>query len=399
MPCQNKLSRTTTEGKSRWCPSRQPALLMLLIFTVAPGSGLVHAAPYFEPSITTSVLADDNIFISAEDQQRDVILRVSPAVETGHDSGRFSTRAYYAQDLEAYAEHSEMNSSDMRRILDLWVAYQPAEMTVYSVTGSYMESRVPAEFNIATGVGFGRIHGDRLSIAPEVNRRFSDTLKGSATYTFMKERLAGGLRSDSNGIGVALENDRSRTLQMLYDYNVVRYSFDGGVNEVVHTPRIGVYREIGPGMSVSGLVGPRFTRAGTRVDVAGLLQHEYSAGRYTIGYDRSAGTLIGEPGLVEFEALNAAVFFNLTTRLEAGLTGSYGNVSRQDSTFRDARAYRAILSTNYRFNDYASLTASYAYSRQRAELAGEQIIVPGNVAMLAVTFGMPQRTPRMRREF
>jgi len=395
-------SRITT--RNRWqsvCSAlRNTALLMSLICSMLPVGGNVHAAPWFEPSITASALADDNIFISAEDQQSDTILRLTPALETGYESNTVSTRAFYARDIESYAEYSELNSSNMRQLLELSMAYQPTAMTVYSVGASYLESRIPAEFNITTGVGLGRVHGDRFVLNPEVNHRFTETLKGVVAYSFIQENLADGIKSDTNLFSLGLEHDRSRTVQMTYEYNLAHYSFDNGIDETLHTPRIGIFHAIGEGTSVSGLIGPRFSRNGVDVDFAALIQHQYAGGRFQFGYDRTAGTLIGEPGLVDVDALNAGVFFSVSERLEASLVGNYGGVSRQDSSLSDARVYRAMLSANYQLNTHLSLTASYAYSRQHAPIGvdEERLVIPGNVVMLAITFRMPQRSERIRRD-
>jgi len=371
---------------------------MILACSALSSVGSLHAAQFIQPSLTTAVLADDNIFISAEDPQSDVIFRVSPSVEVGHESRTFSASLYYGRDIENYSNNSDLNSSNMRQVMDASVAYQPSAVTVYSMGANYLESRIPAEFNITTGVGEGRVDGDRLLLYQEVNHRFSTTLKGVAGYTFRQENLAGGVRSDSNALSLGLEQTRSPVVQISYDYDLIHYQFDDGISETVHTPRTGVFYSFGPNTSLSGQVGPRFSREGVGVDAAAMLQHRYPRGGFQVGYDRSAATLIGERGLVELNAFNASMYFNVSDRLEASLIGNYGAVSRRGTTLNDADVYRAMMSLNYRVNANIGLVGSYAYSRQNVTALDGQIVIPGNVVMLAMTFTTSPRAERVSRD-
>jgi hypothetical protein len=356
------------------------------------------ADTYVVPSLIVAVLTDDNILISADDRRNDIVTRVSPGLAVGHETERFQARASYIQDFESYRENSGLDSAEMRRFLETSLLYRLSQLVVFSVDANYSESRIPAELNISTGVGQGRVQGERTTIHPALSYRFSETSSAQIDYRHMQDRLAGGVDGDTNALNVEYEHLLTTTTQMTYGYTYTHFSFDNaatgvsGVSDYVHAPRIGIYRNLSAFTSLSAQVGPRFSTDEVGVNFAVTLQRHYINGRFMIGYDRGAASLIGEPGLVDLRVFNVSATHEFTNNFELSLVASSGEVMRDNSSFSDARIHRAGVSARYRFNEFASVSASYSYSHQRiSEFSGRNVI-PRNVAMIALTLTYPRRS-------
>ncbi|MDP1930759.1 MAG: outer membrane beta-barrel protein [Gammaproteobacteria bacterium] len=356
------------------------------------------AAPYIVPSLVVAVLTDDNVLVSAEDRRKDVITRVSPGLSIGTDSERMVLNASYSQDMEAYQDNPDLDATDMRRFLQGEFIYRLSELILFSVDASYTESQFPAELNISTGAGEGRIKGERTEINPALTYRFSPTSSGQIDFRTSRDRLAGGVENDTNAFNLEYEHFLTANTQMTYGYTYSHFTFDSpetGVlelTEYVHAPRIGIAHNFSAFTSLSVQAGPSYSADEVGANIAIELLRDYGNGQFAIDYTRSAGTLIGEPGLVDLDAVTATLTHEFSNKFEVSSAISYGQVHSDRRDFSDDRVARATLSAIYRVNDYASVTASYSYSEQRLSMLNGSASIPRNVAMLALTFSYPRRS-------
>lgn len=356
------------------------------------------AAPYFVPSLVTALLTDDNVLISTDDRQKDLVTRISPGLELGTESERLVLNARYSQDIETYKDNPDLDSNDMRRYMQSQFLYRLNELILLSVDATYTESQFPAELNISTGAGEGRIEGERAEINPALSYRFSPTSSGQVDFRHVRDRLAGGVENDTNALNFEYDHALTVNTQMTYGYTYSHYAFDnpetGVINltEFVHAPRVGIFHNFSAYTSLSAQVGPSYSAEEVGANFAFQLLRNYSNGQLAVGYNRSAGSLVGETGLVQLDAFNATWRHDFSNNFEVSAGASYGQVHRDDTEFSDDRISRATLSAVYRVNDYASVTASYSFSEQRIAGTGGITSIPRNVAMLALTLTYPRRS-------
>lgn len=372
------------------------------MLSLATLSTHAQASAFWIPSVAIAVLSDDNVFVSSTGREEDVIARVSPGLAAGYESERLLASAAYSQDIESYKDHPELDSSSMRRLLETQLVYRLNEAAIMGLSGSINESRIPAELNISTGAGEGRIDGKRTTINPSFSYRFTPGLSVQIDLTQLRDQLAGGIDGDTRSVDLDVSHTITSRTQLTYAYTYSHYDFDNpeagvvGLTESVQTPRIGVFHNISEFTSISVQAGPSYSRRETGVNVAFLLQKRYTNGRFSVGYDRGSASLIGEPGLVELDVMNAAVSHSITNRFDVNLSASYGDVSRRQSVLPDTTIYRGNASAIYRINDYVSISASYSVSRQRTTIAQVRSVIPRQVAMLALTLTYPRRDEPVR---
>lgn len=366
--------------------------------SVAILSAPVDAAPIIVPSLGIAVLTDDNVLMSANDRRKDVITRISPGVQIGVESERLLMNVNYNQDMETYRDNPDLDSNNMRRFLQGDIQFRLSEIILLSVEASVSESQFPAELNISTGAGEGRVEGERTDINPALSYRFSPTSSARIDYRHTQERIAVGIENITDAVNVDYEHALTANTQMTYGYTFSHFEFDNAVNSTVnitedlHAPRVGLFHNINATTTISGQVGPSFTADEVGANFAIQLQKSYSQGQFAIGYNRSAGTLIGEPGLVEIDAFNASAIRRIGNNFEISGTLSFGQVNEYDSELSDDRVSRASLSARYTVNDYASITASYSFSEQRIFSPTGSNNIPRHVAMLALTLTYPRRS-------
>lgn len=359
----------------------------------------VQAASFFVPSFVIGVLSDDNVFITADDRQQDLVTRLSPGLVTGYESERLQLGASYTQDMESYRDNPELDSSSMRQYATADLLYRLSQLVILSVDASHTKSRIPAELNISSGAGEGRIEGERSTINPALSYRFNERSSALIGYTHTRDSLAGGTDGETNALNVEYEHVLTPGTQMTYGYTYTHFSFDNplagvfDLNEAVHTPRVGIVHDFSPFTTLSAEAGPSYSdNDEVGANIAILLQRRYRNGQFSLGFDRSAASLVGEPGLVELNVVNATLTHDVSNRISVNLTGSYSEVLRDNSLLSDTEVSRASLSAQYRFNDYTSVQATVSHSKQNISVFDGQQSIPRNVAMLTLTLTYPRRS-------
>lgn len=365
-----------------------------------------QASTFFVPGLIIGVLTDDNVFISADDRENDIITRLSPSLAAGFESERLLLGASYTQDIEWYRNNPELDRSDMRQYATADLLYRLNQFVLLSVDASHTQSRIPSELNISSGAGEGRIDGERTTVNSALSYRLSERSRAQIDYTHSRDNLSGGTDGETNAVNLEYEHALTPSTLMTYGYTYTHFSFDNplaGVidqTEAVHTPRVGFIHDLSPYTTLSAQGGPSYASEGdVGANISILLQRRYADGVMSLGYDRSAASLIGEPGLVELNVVNANIAHDFTNRFSVGLSVGHSEVLRDEPVIFDGNALlfdsdiiRASIEAQYRVNDYASIQANFSHSNQRlTTLTGAQRI-PRNVAMLTLTLTYPRRS-------
>ena len=358
----------------------------------------MHAATYWEPSIQVSAIYDDNVFVRPTVIEDDVITRLRPSIEIGHESERSAARLFYSQDIERYERHPELDSGQIRRQIDGSALYEFSERTAVSLDAGLNESRVTTDLNVNTGFGAGRIEGKRASVNPAIAHRFSENVTGLAELTLIRDRVDNGVGSNTDQINVEFRQFLSQKNQLLYGYRYSRFGFDGEDISEIQVPMLGLVHRLNENRTLTMVAGPRFSDTdSTSFDAALRYEQEYGRGRFMLAYERGTAALIGERGIVDLDVVRSELSYEFTARMQVGAVGSYSHATRDLAEQSGAEVYRAGINAAYRFNDHILLESSWSYSHQRTSINQEQFRIPRNVALFSVTFLLPRTSePRPR---
>lgn len=322
---------------------------------------------YMSPSLAVGRAYDSNVFATATDRQSDYLWRVSPAINAGYQSDRFTLAGYGTFDAERYAQHSNLDANAVRRYETLLMLYKATPRLGLDLRADYTTTETPAQLTPATGLLLGRLHARVLSASPSVRYEFSPLTTGSATYIKTQYFLAG---SPDTNIGTAVLNltrqvSESDTFKI--DFASSHYDFGDGstVNSRVLT--LGWNRKLSRSTDLLLAAGPRDTDGDLVPEISVNLNHDMEGGNLQLGYARSQEAVIGQVGVIDTHSFTAGLRYMLLPDLQIQLAPSY---VKERSVGGDARLYRFTAGAVYKFNGNVSLLASYQYNYQRGFLTG-----------------------------
>jgi len=370
---------------------RSVAGRLILVGTVLlPGAASADGGWFATPAIAAAGIHDDNILFSPTQPQEDRILRVSPAIEAGYRSVPMTLRGRYTFDAERYARHTELDDNRVRENAALDFRYEPTRLSTLMARADYAMTQTPGELSPETGLLLGRARAERFAFSPTLIHRFDRLTSGSASYGFIRDRLAGGIGSDTHTVTLDLNRRIVRRDVASFRYRFDRFHFDTGETVTAHALLGGGTHEFTSQTTVTALAGPRFSDGSIDPEVSASLLHELERGEQSLTYTRSQTTVLGLAGPVDTESFGAT--FAYSPRSNVLLRAMPGYLSSNHSGLT-ARVLVMNLEAGYRIARYLTLIGAYGYSSQHGSLATAGF---GDITRRAVLFGLvvaaPERT-------
>lgn len=379
---------------------------VLVAAITLPGASLAQdqAEGFFlEPSVSLFGVYDDNLLFDTEDEQSDFFGRLTPAVEAGFESERFTIIGNYTFDAENYADHSDLNSSLARRLANVNMTYLPNRRLTLNLDADYTNTNTPADLlfggAVEAGLGSGllleRQQAEQTSIAPEARYQFSPTMLATFGYSYTEQDLTDGISSQTNLAEASFEHDLSEGSQFLYGYRYREYDFSNTGKQITNTPWVGYSRALGPTTNLELRAGPRFNNDSSNPFISVVVDHEYGNGEIRFSYDQDEAAVLGAAGVGDSQTANLTATRRFGPNLELSFAPSYGNVEDGGD---DVDILSLALEAYYGFSDSLSFVVSLNHSKQKGgllELAGGE--VTRNVILLGVTWRTPSRLGRQAR--
>jgi hypothetical protein len=358
--------------------------LILSALGLAPRPVAAQADFLVTPSVSLAGIYDSNPFVSRSRHEEDFILRLSPGLQVSDRSGRLDFQAGYVQDAEAYARHPELDSSRARQHVATGLRYESTPRSTVAADASYTETLRPGELTPETGLEFQRQRAARLLIAPSLNYRFDPVAVGTAAYGYTRDKLEGGLDTDTHTVTVGYDRKVMPRDTATFGYAFHRFIFGDLQVTDAHVVTAGGTHEFTRRTSATVSAGPRFSEGTTRPEVSALLRHRLQKGEISLSYVRTQATAIGLAGPVGVESMAAAAAYTPEESLEIRAGSSMATSARGGF---EARAYRLNLEVRRRLTPYVSLIGSYDFNLQRGALdaPGEGTMIR-HVVLLAVAW-------------
>jgi hypothetical protein len=345
---------------------------------------------YATPSLAVAEIYDDNLFFSSSAPQEDRILRLSPAIDAGYRSAPMTVHGRYTFDAERYARHPELDDNQVREHTALDFRYEATRLLTLSADASYLKTQTPGELTPETGLEFGRARAERFFFSPSLVYQFDRLTAGTTTYRFTRDKLAGGIGSDTHIAMFDLDRRITSRDTASFGYRFEQFRFDAGDTVTAHVLLVGGTREFTPRTAATVLAGPRFSDGSTDPEVSASLFHKLDQGVLGLAYTRSETTVIGRTGTATTETLGATLGYSLGSSIEIRAAPSF-----LSSTLGGLQADVFImnLEVGYRIARYLTLIGSYEFSTQHGSLTapggGE---ITRNVVLLGLVIAAPRRT-------
>src|SRR5438093_7991299 len=125
-------------------PAAAPA--QLIPPTVAPA----QQGYYLTPSLSVNEVYDDNVFFTPSPRTDDFFTRISPGLKAGYQSAPLTVEGGYTFDSEIYSRRTELTTPLVRQRGSIELKATPDPVLTLSVSGSYSQTKTPAELNLTT---------------------------------------------------------------------------------------------------------------------------------------------------------------------------------------------------------------------------------------------------------
>lgn len=361
--------------------------------------GIVSPGYYLVPSFRLTEEFDSNIFATSSDRQWDFISRFSPGLTAGYRSDPFTLVLNGGFDAAVYARHPDLNDATQGWHLGLDSLYRPIRPLAFGLTASYIKTETPSTLPIAIGFSptilapaqvleFGLVRTTFLTVAPSVAYQFTPTTWGTAAYTYIHDTIESGVDTTANNIELRLYRSFGSRDTGVLGYRTTIIDNGGGFPQAVdYAPTVGWTHQFTPQTKVSVEGGPLFTNDGSvNPNVTARFEHHFQFASVGLGYTRSDGFLLGEPGLVKTEVFQAFFDWRPLKGLALSLAPAVTNLS--GDSIRYTRFYSVIASATYPILSWLTANATYRYGFQETSGSGS---IPRSIFSLSLEASYPLR--------
>ncbi len=341
----------------------------------------VSAGWYLIPSFALTAEFDDNIFATSSNRKSDFISRFSPGLAGGYRSEPFSLLLKGGFDAEVFAEHSELNDATSGWHVGLDAQYLPTRPLTLGLAFSYIETNTtstlptavgltPAVTAPATVLEFGRVRATFLTMSPSVVYQFTPVTAGMAAYTYVHDTIQGGVSTTLHTTQLRLGHQFTSLDTGILGFRNTVYENEGFPTTVDYAPTVGWIRQLTPVTRLTLEGGPLFTSDGSvGPNVGARLEHEFKVAKVGLGYSRTQGFVLGQPGVVRTETFQGTVSFepikSLLVSVGPALTKLHGERTL------DTNFYELAASASYPILRWLTARATYRFGYQEQLGAGD----------------------------
>jgi hypothetical protein len=364
---------------------------------VPPGE--VSAGYYLMPSLRLTEEFDSNIFGTSSDRQWDFVSRFSPGLSGGYRSEPFTLLLNGGFDAAVYARHSDLNDATQGWHAGLDSIYRPIRPLALGLTVSYIDTQTPSTLPARVGLAptvlapatvleFGLVRATFLTASPSVAYQFTPLTWGTAAYSYIHDTIQDGVPTTVNNAELRLFHQFSRLDTGVLGFRTTVLDNGGGSPTVVdYAPTVGWTRQLTPQTKVSVEGGPLITSDGSvNPNVSARIEQQFKLGRAALGYTRSDGFVLGEPGLVRTESFLGWFDFEPLKSLVVSMGPTITNLS--GNQIRYTRIYSLIASASYPILRWLTARATYRYGFEQVSGSGN---IPRSIFSLSLEAAYPYR--------
>jgi hypothetical protein len=364
---------------------------------VPPGE--VSAGYYLLPSLRLTEEFDSNIFGTSSNRQWDFITRFSPGLSGGYRSEPFTLLVNGGFDAAIYPRHPDLNDATQGWHAGLDSIYRPTRPLALGLTVSYIETQTPSTLPVPVGLAptviapatvleFGLVRATFLNVSPSMAYQFTPLTWGTAAYSYIHDTIEDGLSTTANNIELRLFHRFSPRDTGVLGYRTTVIDNGGGFSTAVdYAPTVGWTHQFTPEIKASVEGGPLFANDGSvNPNVSARIEQQLKLGRIALGYSRSDGFVLGEPGLVKTETFAGSFDFEPFKSLAISVGPTITNLSGEQIRF--TRIYDLIASASYPILRWLTARAMYRYGFEQVSGSGN---IPRSIFSLSLEAAYPYR--------
>jgi hypothetical protein len=344
---------------------RLTTLATLAVVALMPLAADAQTRFTFVPSLSTTLVYDDNIFAETEGSAGQM-LQIRPNLEGSFQSPRLTFLSLYSFDM-LRSNHGTLNTFDARRHGLLDTKFRSTERTTLGIQARYDRSETPGEIELDTGILGPRQTAQRWQVAPNIARRMGPRTVMTAGYDWSLESEVGFPSGTLHQGRVALSREWTQHMSIVGSY-LGRVFVDDTTDQTSHALLAGVTRLVAPGTNFSIYAGPRVTsyRGGVKPEVSTSFARITNRLDMALDYWHGETIILGIPGPVAVDSATARVDWIRSPRLTFGTRAGVTDVDTID--LRRARVYRTALLGSWTTRGMYTVSASYGLDYQQGDL-------------------------------
>jgi hypothetical protein len=348
-----------TDWYTRTPPAWLVALGLILAYdALVPALACAQATVRVTPSFSTILVHESNLFSTPSDRQADLITRVTPSIESAYASTVWTLIGRYSHDVERFADHPELTTTDARRHATVGLEYRPTRRWSVAADGEFSKTHTPGELNTLTNLAFSRAPAERIVAHSLITRQLHRATAGRIDYRFTEDRLAGvKIRTHDASVGADHHVSSRDTLKV--ESRVQQFVFESsGAGSAPATSLAliaGWTRAIGRDTDLVVDAGPRAVNGTIAPELSAGVRIHGESGSLSIAYSRTQATIIGLTGTADTQSLAATAGWRV--RRWSQITVSPALVRSQHGAMR-ADVYRLMLDASHRIGKNFSVALS-----------------------------------------
>jgi hypothetical protein len=364
------------------------------------------------PSIAASVEYNDNVLLSNETRQWDVITRVSPALTLVVNRPSYRLNAGYTISGELYARDSSLSDASKEQTFVATGLLLATPRLTLTASESFTLSRSTNAVG-AQGFAAGRQESWNNTFRPGLTWQATRGTSLGLEATHAVQRSVGGggeSAGNTDGSGTGSDSD-TYTLQSTLGhtltprltgtlgFGVTYLDFLGQQdNSITYTPTLGAIYRVTPTLTATASGGPAITQiAGdTTLSPAGTasLIQVFAIGSVSLEYTRAVHVAGPLGGTTDTQTISGGLVLPTWRRgLIVTLNPAYSmakSVSKQQASQVDVKALTVSLAANYQLARYTSAFVAYTFFQQRSGgSSAAQTDVDQDRVRFGLQFGYP----------
>ncbi len=323
---------------------------------------------------------DDNIFATSEQRQWDFISRFSPGLAGGYRSEPFTLLVSGGFDAEVFARHPELNDATSGWHVGLDALYLPIRPLAFGLTFAYIETKTLSTLPLAVGIAptviapatvleFGRKRATFLTAAPSAAYQFTPLTYATSTYTYLHDTIEDGVSTTVHSPALRLSHQLTSLDTVTLGYRVAIYEFEGSDTTTSHIPTVGWTRLLTPQTKLILEGGPRFSDGDVGPEVSARLEQDFRLAKLALGYARSQGFILGQPGIVTTETYLGSITVEPIKSLLVSVAPTITKISGAQTL--DTTFYELVATASYPILRWLTARATYRFGYQEQLGAGD----------------------------
>ena len=373
--------------------ARAPRLILALavgaLFVARDADG--QPALKLTPSVAFTTVFDDNVFVTPDRAEGDVIARLTPGVDMQYEQPLMTMTGHYRFDAERFSDHPSLTTVNGRQDAGVDVRSRRFRNLIFGGDATMTTTNTPSELNTISGLAVGRARAARVAAHPSLVWDADRNTAVKLSYSYAYDRIEAGPRAHTQGASVAMERRRSARQKFAVTYTAERFAFDQAPPILSHVSTLGL-ETTGRSSSVNVAAGVRLTGGRPSPELSLAARRALRRGELSLGYARTKTTIVGVFGAVDTQSLVGAATYATGRGLRVQASPGISALTVAD---RQAYVFRVALEASIPIGGTLALVAGSTINSQQGRFGDPRWIA---LSHRVLSVGVRVAAPTASRE-